>query len=272
MSTAATTPAKVKSTDIPLSTFANETSEQLAAAQREDFITLAYRDRRRITDSLFPSQCASLKEDVYWSAVAEIVRMEWYIGLTHPMTYLKNLFEWRMKDAIKHEIGERPAFVTSKDVPLTWKRDLEGNYENPTPKDAERFEHHPDYLDFVKWLRTLDRVEAEVFLQRAVKDTPYAELGQRFGRDEFWARRVSVRLTKKLATDLGLFPKDVEDLAAEALNRRGPQYPLQVVRVKLDRDAGRRIIDREVHGVSRRSASEELRELREEAAEKVIDV
>jgi DNA-directed RNA polymerase specialized sigma24 family protein len=263
------TTRKPTSVEIPLDSLTADTAESLDRAIRDEFIQMAYNERERLLASLpFEDQSEWLLEDTYWDAVAEIVKKAQYLGLTNPRAYLKRRVRSRIIDAIRKDARENRAFATFVGANVKWERGLpyrhfgkimqgddDANWTMKAVEDPGVVETF-GYIDFVRWIRRQDRIDAEVLLQKSTTGITDTDLGTRCGRDRFWVKRVYNRMAKQLVRETGLFPHEIEGMVSEALRRDGPVEPLPVVHVKLGRWEGRTVMGFQREEKSERRASD----------------
>jgi DNA-directed RNA polymerase specialized sigma24 family protein len=228
MTTLATTP---RSNPLPT----QFPTESVTTALQEAFVMLAYHEQASTMRSRrFKDQSKEFLEDVYWNMVVKIVNKGEDLGVANQKAFLKTCYHNAVVDAIRGDIRSNRAVVEHLGCEVTWERDWTDGEEEPTwtmkalqePAALEGF----GYIDFAKWLKKLDKVEAEVFLQVVAGGASFTKMGAHFGRDEFWVRRVTVRLAKKFKSETGLRLEEVEGFVKEAMRKSGPVYPVQPVR------------------------------------------
>jgi hypothetical protein len=214
---------------------------------RDDFFLLAWNERPKLLRR-YPDQPDGLLEDAFWQAVVEA--LDKLDTIRNPSAFLRLTFKSRVKDAIRADIAERRRFVRSIGARTHYERGFEfQEYGEVVPgRYSLRWVEDPGvvetfgYIDFVRWLKRQDKTDAAVLLQKTLTNVTQAELGKQFGRDRHWAKRVYDRIARKLVEETGIYPEQIEDMAAEALRRQGPVYPLPVVRVRLGRWDGREVM------------------------------
>jgi hypothetical protein len=145
----------------------------------------------------------------------------------HLYAFLQLCCERRVIDAIRRDVRAATwPDIQGPAVQVGWETAPDS--DEPDQRRAIPI-YTPDfsYIDLVRWLQSIARIEAELFLQRVCGGLTFEALGQQFGRDEFWAARCFRLLMQQLA-GLGLGAAEVRSFVTELARRH--VEPLRVVR------------------------------------------